>query len=51
MLADIQGPKIRVGTLPSDGLPFVRDTVVRFEYGADYEATGAAPRYLGRSEP
>jgi len=43
VLADIQGPKIRVGTLPSDGLPFVRDNVMRFEFGADYEATGIVP--------
>jgi len=56
VLADIQGPKIRVGTLPPDGLPFVRDTVVRFEYGADYEATGVIPvqhdvsRYLKKGE-
>lgn len=43
MLADIQGPKIRVGKLPQDGLPFVRDTLVRFEYGADFDATGVIP--------
>jgi pyruvate kinase len=43
VLADLQGPRIRVGILPSDGLPFVRDTVVRFQYGADYEATGVIP--------
>lgn len=43
VLADIQGPKIRVGTLPADGLPFVRGNVVHFEYGADYEATGVIP--------
>jgi len=43
VLADIQGPKIRVGTLPVDGLPFVRGNTVRFEYGADYEATGIIP--------
>jgi pyruvate kinase len=43
VLADIQGPKIRVGTLPSDGLPFVRGNTVHFEYGADYEATGVIP--------
>jgi pyruvate kinase len=43
VLADFQGPKLRVGTLPSDGLPFVRGTKARFEYGAEYEATGVIP--------
>ncbi len=43
IIADLQGPKIRVGTLPSDGLPFVRDTLVRFEYGATFETSGVIP--------
>lgn len=43
LIADIQGPKIRVGALPSDGLPFVRGTTVRFQYGADFEVTGIIP--------
>ena len=43
VLADIQGPKIRVGTLPSDGLPFVRGHIVRFEFGANYDTTGIIP--------
>jgi pyruvate kinase len=56
LLADLQGPKIRVGALPADGLPFVRDTIVRFQYGADYEATGIIPvqhdvsKYLKKGE-
>jgi pyruvate kinase len=56
VLADIQGPKIRVGTLPADGLPFVRGTTVRFEYGASYESTGIIPiqhdvsKYLKKGE-
>jgi len=56
VLADIQGPKIRVGTLPGDGLPFVRGNVVRFEFGADFEATGIIPvqhdvsKYLKKGE-
>lgn len=56
VLADIQGPKIRVGTLPTDGLPFVRGNIVRFEFGADYEATGIIPiqhdvsKYLKKGE-
>ncbi len=43
MIADLQGPKIRVGTLPTDGLPFVRGHKVRFEYGADFERHGIIP--------
>jgi pyruvate kinase len=56
VLADIQGPKIRVGTLPTDGLPFVRDNVVRFQYGADYDSIGVIPvqhdvsKYLKKGE-
>ena len=56
VIADLQGPKIRVGTLPSDGLPFVRGNVVRFEFNADYEATGVIPvqhdvsKYLKKGE-
>src|ERR1700734_2011277 len=37
LLADLQGPKIQVGMLPADGLPFVRDHLVRFALDADYE--------------
>jgi pyruvate kinase len=43
IIADLQGPKIRVGILPSDGLPFVRGNMVRFSYQADYDATGILP--------
>jgi pyruvate kinase len=43
VIADLQGPKIRVGVLPTDGLPFVRGHVVRFEYGATYEDTNIIP--------
>ncbi len=56
LLGDIQGPKIRVGTLPSDGLPFVRGAVVRFQYGAVYDITGIIPvqydvsKYLKKGE-
>ncbi len=56
VIADLQGPKIRVGTLPSDGLPFVRDTIVRFQFGAVYESTGIIPiqhdvsKYLKKGE-
>lgn len=56
VIADLQGPKIRVGALPSDGLAFVRDSVVRFKYGANYESHGIIPvqhdvsKYLKKGE-
>ena len=43
IIADLQGPKIRVGQLPSDGVPLVRGHIVRFKYQADFEATGEIP--------
>lgn len=36
ILADLQGPKIRVGELPEDGLAFVKGDIVHFEFEADY---------------
>ncbi len=43
ILVDLQGPKIRVGLLPADGLPFVRGTTVRFKFGADFKKDGIIP--------
>jgi pyruvate kinase len=43
IIVDLQGPKIRVGSLPGEGLPFVRGNTVRFKYGADYEKDGIVP--------
>jgi pyruvate kinase len=43
IIGDLQGPKIRVGILPSVGLPFVRGHVVRFEFGADYDKDNVVP--------
>jgi len=43
IIGDLQGPKIRVGILPTDGLPFVRGHVVRFQYGAEYDKNGVIP--------
>ncbi|MEO7617911.1 MAG: pyruvate kinase [Candidatus Saccharibacteria bacterium] len=43
ILADLQGPKIRVGELPEDGLPFIKDDTVQFEYEADYAKTRIIP--------
>ena len=43
ILADLQGPKIRVGELPEDGLPFIKDETVHFEFGADFSETKIIP--------
>jgi pyruvate kinase len=43
LLQDLQGPKIRVGSLPSDGLPMVRGAAVKFKSGADYDKNGIIP--------
>ncbi len=43
IIADLQGPKIRVGVLPNDGLPFVRSHIVHFEYDADFDKAGVIP--------
>lgn len=43
IIADLSGPKIRVGDLPADGLPFVRGKTVQFEYGNDYVSGGVIP--------
>ena len=40
IIADLQGPKIRVSAMPQDGLPFVRGNTVRFKFGADFEKDG-----------
>jgi pyruvate kinase len=56
IIGDLQGPKIRVGILPTDGLPFVRGHVVRFQHGAEYDKNGVIPvqhdvsRYLKPGE-
>lgn len=43
VLVDLQGPKIRVGSLPSDGLAFVRGNTVRLKFGADFDKDGIIP--------
>ena len=43
IIVDLQGPKLRVGSLPSIGLPFVRGNTVRFKYGADFDKDGIVP--------
>lgn len=43
IVADLQGPKIRLGDLPPDGVELKFGHDVRFGYRADYEATGILP--------
>ncbi len=43
IVADLQGPKIRLGDLPPDGVELKFGHDVRFAYRADYEATGILP--------
>jgi pyruvate kinase len=43
IVADLQGPKIRLGDLPPDGVELKFGHDVRFGYRADYETTGILP--------
>lgn len=43
IVADLQGPKIRLGDLPPDGVELKFGHDVKFAYRADYEATGILP--------
>jgi len=43
VVADLQGPKIRLGDLPPEGVELKFGHDVRFAYRADYEATGILP--------
>lgn len=43
VVADLQGPKIRLGDLPPDGVELKFGHDVRFAFRADYESTGILP--------
>ena len=43
IIADLQGPRIRVGSLPEAGVVLERSAVVKFQFDADYVATGIIP--------
>ncbi len=43
IVADLQGPKIRVGELPEDGVKLEEDAEVSFGYKTDYTASGVIP--------
>jgi len=43
VIVDLQGPKIRVGSLPSEGLALVRGRDVAFGFEAEYERSGIIP--------
>ena len=43
ILQDLQGPKIRVGTLPENGIPFTPGEMVSFDTSLERYAEGIAP--------
>jgi pyruvate kinase len=43
IVQDLQGPKIRVGQLPSDGINLAAGSVVSLRYDSDYAATSIIP--------
>ena len=43
VVQDIQGPKIRVGRLPKEGVPLRRGDEVRFRAGEEYREPGVLP--------
>lgn len=43
IIADLQGPKMRVGMLPDDGLPLIAGQQVNFALGAEYQEGGPIP--------
>ena len=43
ILVDLQGPKIRVGELPPEGIELVGGKTVRLAFHADYSTTGIIP--------
>lgn len=57
VLADLQGPKMRVGELPDDGVPMVVGQEVKFALDANYEKDGIIPiqydfsKYIEKGQP
>lgn len=43
VIADLQGPKIRIGNLPKEGITVARGDKLKFHYGSDYSLTGIIP--------
>ncbi len=43
LIADLQGPKIRIGSLPAGGLEISAGQQLKFRYGADYAKDGLIP--------
>ncbi|MDP4038889.1 MAG: pyruvate kinase [bacterium] len=43
VIADLQGPKIRVGELPTGGIEVKSGEMLKFHYGADYNLNGIIP--------
>lgn len=57
VIADLQGPKIRLGQLPPDGLVLAKGDTVQFAYGDVYEPDKPLPvqhdisKYLKKGQP
>ncbi len=57
VVADLQGPKIRLGQLPSDGLPMTMGSEVKFAYGNTYVTGKPVPvqhdisKYVKKGQP
>lgn len=43
VIADLQGPKIRIGELPEDGIKLEEEDEVSFAYKTDYSSEGVIP--------
>jgi len=43
VIVDLQGPKIRIGEIPDDGLALVRTRPVAFGFETDYDKSGIIP--------
>jgi pyruvate kinase len=43
VIADLQGPKIRIGDLPKEGIKISKGQNLKFHYGADYSLNGIIP--------
>lgn len=57
IIADLQGPKIRLGQLPADGLVLAKGAAIQFVYGDTYEEGKPVPvqhdisKYVKKGQP
>jgi pyruvate kinase len=43
IMQDLQGPKLRVGVLPDQGVQLKKGEIIKLDYGADYTKNGVIP--------